>query len=42
MDIKIEILACNRTNMPRIKKFRQLAEDQQRESELIAADKLQK
>jgi hypothetical protein len=28
--------------MPRIKKFRQLAEDQQRESELIAADKLQK
>lgn len=28
--------------MPRIKKFRQLAEDQQQESELIAADKLQK
>lgn len=28
--------------MPRIKRFRQLAEDQQRESELIAADKLQK
>jgi hypothetical protein len=40
--MKIEILACNRDNMPRIKKFRQLAEDQQQESELIAADKLQK
>ena len=42
MEMKIEILACNRNNMPRIKKFRQLAEDQQQESELIAADKLQK
>jgi hypothetical protein len=40
--MKIEILACNRDNMPRIKKFRQLAEDQQQESELIALDKLQK
>ena len=40
--MNIEILACNRNNMPRIKKFRQLAEDQQRESELIAADKMQK
>ena len=38
----IEILACNRTNMPRIIKLRQLAEDQQQESELIAEDKLQK
>jgi len=42
MEIKIEILPCNRDNMSRIKKFRQLAEDQQQESELIAADKLQK
>jgi hypothetical protein len=42
MEMKIEILACNRDTMPRIKKFRQLAEDQQQESELIAADKLQK
>jgi len=40
--MKIEMLACNQMNMPRITKLRQLAEDQQQESEWIAADKLQK
>jgi len=38
----IELLPCNEKNMHRIEKLRQLAEDQQQESELIAADKLQK
>jgi len=38
----IELLPCNEKNMHRIEKLRQLAEDQQEESELIAADKLQK
>ena len=40
--MKIEILPCDDKHMPRIIKFRQLAEDQQQESEWIAADKLQK
>ena len=38
----IERLPCDDKHMPRIIKLRQLAEDQQQESELIAADKLQK
>ena len=38
----IEMLQCDDRHMPRISKFRELAEDQQEESELIAADKMQK
>jgi len=41
-DIKIEMFPCNQTFMPRIDYFRQIAEDQQEESEYTAADKIQK
>ena len=39
---KIEMLQCDDRHMPRIKNFRELAEIQQQESELIAEDKMQK
>lgn len=39
---EIEMLQCDDRHMPRISRFRELAEDQQQESELIAADKMQK
>jgi hypothetical protein len=39
---EIEMLQCDDIHMPRISRFRELAEDQQQESELIAADKMQK